>query len=92
MAPAGNPKLVVAVNVQNPRKGGYFGIQVAGPVFYKVMNFALADDEDPARSCPASQRQAHGTVIRGNLGPCLRLSFHAMSRRVRCPNWPCCSG
>jgi cell division protein FtsI (penicillin-binding protein 3) len=31
----------VAVNVQNPRKGGYFGIQVAGPVFYKVMNFAL---------------------------------------------------
>jgi len=41
IAPAGNPKLVVAVNVQNPRKGGYFGIQVAGPVFYKVMNFAL---------------------------------------------------
>ena len=41
IAPAGGPKLVVAVNVQNPRKGGYFGIQVAGPVFYKVMNFAL---------------------------------------------------
>jgi cell division protein FtsI (penicillin-binding protein 3) len=41
IAPAGNPKLVVAVNVQNPRKGSYFGIQVAGPVFYKVMNFAL---------------------------------------------------
>ena len=41
IAPAGSPKLVVAVNVQNPRKGGYFGIQVAGPVFYKVMNFAL---------------------------------------------------
>ena len=41
IAPAGSPKLVVAVNVQNPRKGGYFGIQVAGPVFYKVMSFAL---------------------------------------------------
>jgi cell division protein FtsI (penicillin-binding protein 3) len=41
IAPAGSPKLVVAVNVQNPRKGGYFGIQIAGPVFYKVMNFAL---------------------------------------------------
>jgi cell division protein FtsI (penicillin-binding protein 3) len=41
IAPAGSPKLVVAVNVQNPRKGSYFGIQVAGPVFYKVMNFAL---------------------------------------------------
>jgi cell division protein FtsI (penicillin-binding protein 3) len=41
IAPAGSPKLVVAVNVQNPRKGGYFGIQVAGPVLYKVMKFAL---------------------------------------------------
>jgi cell division protein FtsI (penicillin-binding protein 3) len=41
IAPASHPKLVVAVNVQNPRKGGYFGIQVAGPVFYKVMKFAL---------------------------------------------------
>jgi cell division protein FtsI (penicillin-binding protein 3) len=41
IAPAGGPKLVVAVNVQNPRKGSYFGIQVAGPVFYKVMKFAL---------------------------------------------------
>ena len=25
IAPASNPQLVVAVNVQNPRKGGYFG-------------------------------------------------------------------
>jgi cell division protein FtsI (penicillin-binding protein 3) len=41
MAPASNPKLVVAVNVQNPRKGGYYGNVIAGPVFYKVMKFAL---------------------------------------------------
>ncbi|HTT52938.1 MAG TPA: penicillin-binding protein 2 [Streptosporangiaceae bacterium] len=41
IAPASNPKLVVAVNVQNPRKGSYFGIDVAGPVFNKVMEFAL---------------------------------------------------
>ena len=47
IAPAGNPKLVVAVNVQNPRKGGYFGIQVAGPVFYKVMKFALTTMKIP---------------------------------------------
>jgi len=40
-APASNPQLVVAVNVQNPRKGSYFGIEVAGPVFNKVMEFAL---------------------------------------------------
>ncbi|HUY51838.1 MAG TPA: penicillin-binding protein 2 [Streptosporangiaceae bacterium] len=42
IAPASSPKLVVAVNVQNPRKGGYYGNEVAGPVFYKVMKFALA--------------------------------------------------
>jgi cell division protein FtsI (penicillin-binding protein 3) len=47
IAPAGHPKLVVAVNVQNPRKGGYFGIQVAGPVFYKVMKFALTTMKIP---------------------------------------------
>jgi cell division protein FtsI (penicillin-binding protein 3) len=41
MAPGNNPQVVVAVNVQNPKKGGYFGDVVAGPVFYKVMTFAL---------------------------------------------------
>jgi cell division protein FtsI (penicillin-binding protein 3) len=41
VAPAGDPQLVVAVNVQNPRKGGYYGSEVAGPVFGKVMKFAL---------------------------------------------------
>lgn len=41
MAPASDPKLVVAVNVQHPRKGGYYGNMVAGPVFYQVMKFAL---------------------------------------------------
>jgi len=41
MAPGDNPQLVVAVNVQNPKKGGYFGDVVAGPVFYQVMKFAL---------------------------------------------------
>ena len=42
MAPGDNPQLVVAVNVQNPRKGGYYGDMVAGPVFYQVMQTALA--------------------------------------------------
>ncbi len=41
MAPGNDPQVVVAVNVQNPKKGGYFGDVVAGPVFYKVMKFAL---------------------------------------------------
>jgi cell division protein FtsI (penicillin-binding protein 3) len=28
--------------VQNPRKGGYYGDVVAGPVFYQVMEDTLA--------------------------------------------------
>ena len=47
MAPGDNPQLVVAVNLQNPRKGGYFGIEVAGPVFYQVMKDALATLQIP---------------------------------------------
>jgi cell division protein FtsI (penicillin-binding protein 3) len=41
MAPATDPQIVVAVNVQNPKSGDYFGNAVAGPVFYQVMKFAL---------------------------------------------------
>ena len=47
IAPASNPKLVVAVNIQNPRKGDYFGNYVAGPAFYQVMKFALASLKIP---------------------------------------------
>ncbi len=43
IAPASSKDaLVVAVNLQDPRNGSYFGIEVAGPVFNAVMNFALA--------------------------------------------------
>jgi cell division protein FtsI (penicillin-binding protein 3) len=42
IAPGDNPQLVVAVNVQHPRKGSAFGAVVAGPVFYQVMKDALA--------------------------------------------------
>jgi cell division protein FtsI (penicillin-binding protein 3) len=47
MAPGNHPQLVIAVNVQNPRQGGYFGIEVAGPVFYQVMKEALATLQIP---------------------------------------------
>jgi cell division protein FtsI (penicillin-binding protein 3) len=40
IAPADNPQLVVAVNIQDPR-GKYYGDQVAGPAFLEVMKFAL---------------------------------------------------
>jgi cell division protein FtsI (penicillin-binding protein 3) len=42
MAPGNGPQVVVAVNVQDPKTNSdYFGDEVAGPVFYSVMNFAL---------------------------------------------------
>jgi cell division protein FtsI (penicillin-binding protein 3) len=42
IAPAQDPKLVVAVNVQDPTRQGYYGDEIAGPVFYQVMKFALS--------------------------------------------------
>jgi len=41
IVPASSPQLVVAVNVQDPTTGGFFGDQIAGPVFYHVTKFAL---------------------------------------------------
>jgi len=40
IVPADNPKLVVAVNIQDPR-GKYYGDEVAGPAFFDVAKFAL---------------------------------------------------
>jgi cell division protein FtsI (penicillin-binding protein 3) len=57
IAPGNDPQLVVAVNVQNPRKGGYYGDVVAGPVFYQVMKDALATlDIPPDGAVPAKVR------------------------------------
>jgi cell division protein FtsI (penicillin-binding protein 3) len=57
MAPGNDPQLVIAVNVQNPRKGGYYGDVVAGPVFYQVMNEALAELHiPPDGAAPAKVR------------------------------------
>ena len=47
IAPGDHPQLVIAVNVQHPRKGGHFGAVVAGPVFYQVMKDALATLQIP---------------------------------------------
>ena len=41
MAPANNPQVVVAINVQDPKSSVYYGDEVAGPVFYQVMKTTL---------------------------------------------------
>jgi cell division protein FtsI (penicillin-binding protein 3) len=60
IAPATNPQLVVAVNVQNPRAQGFFGDEIAGPVFYKVMKFALQTLKIP----PSGAKPPHITLTR----------------------------
>ena len=41
IAPASNPRLIVAEFIHQPTKGGYYGAEVASPLFSKVMTAAL---------------------------------------------------
>jgi cell division protein FtsI (penicillin-binding protein 3) len=41
MAPASNPRLIMAVMIDEPNNGQYYGGTVAAPVFSKVMEAAL---------------------------------------------------
>ncbi|MFI9587241.1 peptidoglycan D,D-transpeptidase FtsI family protein [Streptomyces sp. NPDC052236] len=40
-APADKPQITVYCAIQNPTKGSYFGGQICGPIYQKVMQFAL---------------------------------------------------
>ncbi|MEU4078401.1 cell division protein [Streptomyces venezuelae] len=40
-APADDPQVTVYCAIQNPTKGSYFGGQLCGPIYKKVMEFAL---------------------------------------------------
>jgi len=55
MAPASDPKLIIAVMVDSPQAGDYYGGLVAAPIFSKVMGGALrvlgiAPDEEQSMS------------------------------------------
>ena len=60
-APAENPRLMVAVMVDEPTNG-YYGGEVAAPAFEKIVSFALPVHEDPAggMSAPSSVLLLHG--------------------------------
>ena len=51
-APADDPRLVVAVSVQDP-KNGYYGGVIAAPVFQEVMAYALSNQQVPPTGTPA---------------------------------------
>jgi cell division protein FtsI (penicillin-binding protein 3) len=40
-APADKPRITVYCAIQNPTRGSYFGGQICGPVYQRVMEFAL---------------------------------------------------
>jgi cell division protein FtsI (penicillin-binding protein 3) len=58
-APADNPALVVSVTLQDPVNGHYGGT-LGGPVFKKVMSFALQSQQIPPT---------------GDKAPALRLTY-----------------
>ncbi len=64
MAPASDPRLVLAVMVNEPSNGAYFGGQVAAPVFSRIMGGALrilniAPDNVPLRADTVNLSQDH---------------------------------
>ncbi|MET9952644.1 penicillin-binding protein 2 [Streptomyces sp. NPDC006339] len=53
-APADQPRVTVYCAIQNPTKGSYFGGQICGPIYKKVMEFALKTlHVPPTGSAPA---------------------------------------
>ncbi|NUK67644.1 penicillin-binding protein 2 [Streptomyces lunaelactis] len=53
-APADQPRITVYCAIQNPTKGSYFGGQICGPIYQKVMEFALKTLQvAPTGSTPA---------------------------------------
>ena len=61
MVPASDPKLVMVVILDEPRNGKYFGGQVAGPIFAKVMSGALR-----LLDIPPDNLKIVSNVVRGN--------------------------
>lgn len=64
MAPASDPRLVVAVVINDPRGEDYFGGKVAGPVFSRVMSSALRLLNLPPDVEPAAPRRQVPTPLR----------------------------
>lgn len=64
IAPASDPRLVMAVMLDEPSQNGYYGGQVAAPVFSEVMKNALRildiAPDDPARLRAELKRKGQG--------------------------------
>ncbi|MFJ3902012.1 peptidoglycan D,D-transpeptidase FtsI family protein [Streptomyces sp. NPDC090025] len=54
-APADEPRVAVYCAIQNPTKGSYFGGQICGPIYKKVMEFALKTLHVPPTGRPPAR-------------------------------------
>ncbi|MEU7659896.1 peptidoglycan D,D-transpeptidase FtsI family protein [Streptomyces lincolnensis] len=54
-APADKPRITVYCAIQNATKGNYFGGQICGPVYKKVMEFALKSLQVPPTGAKAAR-------------------------------------
>ncbi|MER6674239.1 penicillin-binding protein 2 [Streptomyces sp. NPDC000983] len=54
-APADQPRITVYCAIQNATEGSYFGGQICGPVYKKVMEFALKTLQVPPTGAPAAK-------------------------------------
>ena len=68
-APASNPRLVMVIVVDDPTNGGYFGGQVAAPVFSRVMAGALRLLNIPPDQPPGAPRITAERPLRVDGGP-----------------------
>ena len=64
--PAGNPRLVAVVVVDEPKDGAYYGGQVAAPVFAEVMRGAVRILDIPPDDMPALENRA---ILAGAAAP-----------------------
>ncbi|OEV06781.1 cell division protein [Streptomyces nanshensis] len=64
-APADKPRVTVYCAVQNPKKGSYFGSDVCGPVYKKVMKFALKSLQVPPTGAKADPLPVSAEKDRG---------------------------
>jgi cell division protein FtsI (penicillin-binding protein 3) len=60
IAPVSNPRLVMAVVIDEPTQNGYYGGQVAAPVFHEVMSNALRILDIAPDNLPTLQAQSTG--------------------------------
>ena len=73
LAPVSNPRIVVAVTVDNPRKAGYFGTLIAGPATGEIISgtlkyMSVPPDINTGPTLEAKNMKTQGDATRSSRG------------------------